>query len=47
MQALTFEGKETVRFRSVRDPEMSQPTDAIVRIELAGICGSDLHPYHE
>ena len=28
------------------DPEVLAPTDAIVRIELAAICGSDLHVWH-
>jgi hypothetical protein len=22
------------------------PTDAVVKVSLAGICGSDLHPFH-
>ena len=46
MQALTFGGIETIVHQSVPDPEILQPTDAIVRITLSGICGSDLHVYH-
>ena len=46
MQALTFGGVETIVYRSVADPEILQPTDAVVQITLAGICGSDLHVYH-
>jgi threonine dehydrogenase-like Zn-dependent dehydrogenase len=47
VKALTFRGKRTIAVESVPDPEIVQPTDAIVRVRLAGICGSDLHPYHE
>lgn len=46
MQALTFGGVETIIHQSVPDPAIMEPTDAIVQITLAGICGSDLHIYH-
>ncbi len=46
MQALTFQGIEKVRYESVPDPEIGEPTDAIVRVEATAVCGSDLHPYH-
>lgn len=46
MQALTFAGKEIIEFSTVKDPEIVLPTDVIVRITLAGVCGSDLHVYH-
>ena len=46
MQALTFGGIETIHCSSVADPAIIKPTDAIVKINLAGICGSDLHVYH-
>lgn len=46
MQALTFGGIETIIHKTVPDPEIFQPTDAIVQISLSGICGSDLHVYH-
>ena len=46
MQALTFGGIESILYKSVPDPEILQPTDAIVKIALSGICGSDLHVYH-
>jgi threonine dehydrogenase-like Zn-dependent dehydrogenase len=47
MRALTFHGRETIRLESVPDPSIEAPTDAIVRVRLSSICGSDLHPYHE
>ena len=46
MQALTFSGKEIIDYSTVKDPELVHPSDAIVRITMAGICGSDLHVYH-
>ena len=46
MHALTFAGKEMIEYSSIKDPVLLQPTDAIVKIQLAGICGSDLHVYH-
>jgi len=46
MYALTFAGVERIVYQSVPDPKIVQPTDAIVQITLAGICGSDLHVYH-
>lgn len=47
MKALTFHGKQTLRYESIPDPEILQPTDAIVKVTLCAICGSDLHVYHE
>ncbi len=46
MQALTFSGVESVFFQIVADPVILHPTDAIVQVSMAGICGSDLHVYH-
>jgi len=47
MKAITFEGKQTVAYETVDDPRIEAPSDALVRVQAAGICGSDLHPYHE
>jgi|SRR5689334_15048223 len=46
MHALTFGGKEIIEYSTVKDPQLLNPTDAIVRITMAGICGSDLHVYN-
>lgn len=46
MQALTFHDIKTIRYESVPDPEIKEPTDVIVQVRLTAICGSDLHPYH-
>jgi 2-desacetyl-2-hydroxyethyl bacteriochlorophyllide A dehydrogenase len=46
MRAVTFQAPGEVRLSEVPEPEISEPRDAIVRIEASGICGSDLHIYH-
>lgn len=43
MRGLTFHGNGDVRVEQVPDPALLQPTDAIVRVTMACICGSDLH----
>ena len=46
MKALTFQGIKDVACTEAPDPTIEQPTDAIVRVELSAICGSDLHALH-
>lgn len=46
MRALTFQAVETVRVETVPDPAIDEAGDALVRVEVAGVCGSDLHVYH-
>lgn len=46
MRATYIYGAGDVRVVNVPDPVIQQPTDAIVRVVRACICGSDLHPYH-
>ncbi|WP_327707790.1 alcohol dehydrogenase catalytic domain-containing protein [Streptomyces sp. NBC_00464] len=46
MRATFMYGPGDVRVENVPDPQIIDPTDAIVRITLACVCGSDLHPYH-
>lgn len=43
MRAIVYEGPGTVAVRDVPPPRLEQPGDALVRVELAGICGTDLH----
>lgn len=40
-------GAGDVRIETVPDPKLVQPTDAVVRIVRACVCGSDLHPYRQ
>ena len=46
MLALTFQGVETLRLVDAAEPRIEDPGDVIVRVRLAGVCGSDLHVYH-
>jgi alcohol dehydrogenase len=46
MKGTVFHGPHDVRVERVDDPALQAPTDALVRITRAGICGSDLHVYH-
>ncbi|MBE9014197.1 zinc-dependent alcohol dehydrogenase family protein [Pseudanabaenaceae cyanobacterium LEGE 13415] len=45
MKASVYYGKGDVRVETVPDPKIQDPTDAIVRITHACICGSDLWFY--
>jgi threonine dehydrogenase-like Zn-dependent dehydrogenase len=45
MKAVTWQGKRDIRVESVPDPEIREPTDAIIKVTASGICGSDLHLY--
>jgi 2-desacetyl-2-hydroxyethyl bacteriochlorophyllide A dehydrogenase len=46
MRAVTFQAPGEVRVEDVPEPELIDATDAIVRIQASGVCGSDLHIYH-
>ena len=43
MKAICWCGTNSVRLESVPDPKILNPRDAIVRVTLTAICGSDLH----
>jgi threonine dehydrogenase-like Zn-dependent dehydrogenase len=45
MRALTWQGKRDVQVKDVDDPQIQQPTDAIIKVTSTAICGSDLHLY--
>jgi threonine dehydrogenase-like Zn-dependent dehydrogenase len=47
MRAAFMYGAGDVRVEETADPKLEQPTDALVRIVRACVCGSDLHPYHQ
>ncbi|GAB4813749.1 hypothetical protein N2152v2_000795 [Parachlorella kessleri] len=46
MDAVVFKGKCHVQFTQVPMPTVVDPTNAVVKVELCGLCGSDMHPYH-
>jgi threonine dehydrogenase-like Zn-dependent dehydrogenase len=45
MQGTMLYGARDVRFEERPDPAILEPTDAILRISAACVCGSDLWPY--
>ncbi|GFO57753.1 glutathione-dependent formaldehyde dehydrogenase [Geomonas silvestris] len=46
MKAVVWHGKHNVQVDRVPDPQILNPRDAIIRVTLSGICGSDLHLYN-
>jgi threonine dehydrogenase-like Zn-dependent dehydrogenase len=46
MKATCWYGKHDIRVVDVPDPQILNPRDAIVRVTLSAICGSDLHLYN-
>ncbi len=45
MRATVIHGPGDIRLEDVPDPKVQQPTDAVVRVTAACVCGSDLWPY--
>jgi threonine dehydrogenase-like Zn-dependent dehydrogenase len=45
MRAAVMYGAGDVRVEDVPDAHLAEPTDALVRVTRAAICGSDLWPY--
>ncbi|MEM7417605.1 MAG: alcohol dehydrogenase catalytic domain-containing protein [Gemmatimonadota bacterium] len=45
MKAVTFQGVEALAYEDVPDPSIVDARDVVVRVSVAGLCGSDLHPY--
>lgn len=43
MRALTWQATERVSVEEVPDPTILKPTDAVIRVTSAAICGSDIH----
>lgn len=47
MRATLMYAAGDVRVVEVAEPTLMDPTDAIIRVTYACVCGSDLHPYHD
>lgn len=47
MKAVTFQGQKQMEVRQVKDPSIEATTEAIIKVTASGICGSDLHLYHQ
>ena len=45
MRATTLHGAFDIRLAELPDPQIHRPTDALVRVTAACVCGSDLWPY--
>ncbi|MGV8083678.1 MAG: zinc-dependent alcohol dehydrogenase [Coriobacteriia bacterium] len=45
MKAICWYGVGDVRLKDVPEPRILQPTDAVIEVTSAAICGSDLHIY--
>jgi threonine dehydrogenase-like Zn-dependent dehydrogenase len=45
MKAVTWHAARDVRVEEVPEPSVLEPTDAVIRVTSAAICGSDLHLY--
>jgi alcohol dehydrogenase len=46
VRAVVFEALRSVGLADVPEPEIEDSSDAVVRVTLSAICGSDLHSYH-
>lgn len=46
MRAVVYHSPKDIRLESVPEPVLQGPEDAIVRVTVASICGSDLHILH-
>jgi S-(hydroxymethyl)glutathione dehydrogenase/alcohol dehydrogenase len=46
MRAMVYRGPYKIRVEEKDVPRIEHPNDAIVRVRLAAICGSDLHLFH-
>lgn len=45
MKAVAFRGALNVKVEDVPEPKIQDPNDVILKVNVAGICGSDLHAY--
>lgn len=45
MRSICFQAIQRVAVEEIPAPQIEQDSDVIVEVQLAGLCGSDLHPY--
>ena len=43
MKAVVWHGIGDIRLEDVPEPDIEEPTDAVIRITTSAICGTDLH----
>lgn len=46
MKAVTYQGIKHIEVKEVKDPEIKNPDDIIIKVTTSAICGSDLHLIH-
>lgn len=46
MKALVYRGPRDIAYETMKDPELHDDRDAIIKVDKCAICGSDLHIYH-
>lgn len=47
MKAVTYQGSKNVEVKNVKDPEIKNSDDIIIKVTASAICGSDLHLLHQ
>ena len=47
MRGTVLYGPRDVRFEELPDPTIIEPTDAVIRLPVTCVCGSDLWPYRD
>lgn len=47
LQAVTVQGKNKVKVKKMKAPEIQEGTDMIIRVTSTAICGSDLHLFRK
>lgn len=45
MKGICFQSIGVVQYQDLADATIEEANDAVVQVELAGMCGSDLHPF--
>ena len=45
MHGVSFQSTRVEAWEELPDPGIEHPDDAVVAVEVAGLCGSDLHPF--
>ena len=47
MKAVVLTGLRQMELRDVPEPKLEKDTDVLLKIEMVGVCGSDIHNYVE
>ncbi|MEM9412587.1 MAG: alcohol dehydrogenase catalytic domain-containing protein, partial [Planctomycetota bacterium] len=45
MKAIRLQSTQSVETFELDAPKVQHPRDAVVKVSMAGLCGSDLHPF--